>query len=153
MNQIIKVVILAAVSLMMLNACAQEDMIKEGASPGVRVDDKRAPYATIRYNTVAILDKSLQRINGRGKIAVESSGARRSPTGTLEAFAVLRNRTDYPLQIEGRVQFFDAQKFPADGPTAWQRVYLPPNSVAGYKELSTQVHGIGYYYIEIREGR
>ena len=66
---------------------------------------------------------------------------------------MIRNRTDFPLQIEGRVQFFDESKAPVEGPTAWQRVFLPPQSVATYKESSTNVYDIGYYYIEIREGR
>lgn len=141
--------------------------VTEGPAPGVRVQDPRAPYTTIRYNNVAIIDRSLQNwpaqkgeIFGwpvehkgkKGKIAVESQGARRTATGTLEVWAALRNRTDYPLQIEGRVQFFDRDKVPVEGPTAWQRVQLPPNSVATYKENSTKVD-VAYYYTEIREGR
>lgn len=143
----------------------------EGAGPGVRVDDPRAPQAGIRYNTVVILDKSLEDWNGkvfdpplleylwpqepekRSKIAVESTNSRRTETGTLEAWAILRNRTDYPLQIEGRTQFFDAEKAPAEAASAWQRVFIPPQGVATYKELSTKIQGISYYYIEIREGR
>lgn len=145
--------------------------VREGAGGGVRVDDPRAPQAGIRYNTVVIIDKSLENWDGkvfdpefvgyfwpqekhkRSKIAVESTDSRRTPTGTLEVWAVLRNRTDFPLQIEGRTQFFDAAKAPAEGPTAWQRVYLPPQSVATYRELSTKVNEINYYYVEIREGR
>jgi len=109
-------------------------------------------------NTVNILDKSLQHWAGEpeekgGKIAVESTNARRNPTGTLEVWAVIRNRTDGQLQIEGRTQFFDRQQAPVEGPTAWQRVILPPNGVATYKEFSTMVDEPAYYYIEIREGR
>ena len=84
---------------------------------------------------------------------MESTNGRRTPTGTIEVWAVLRNRTDSPLQIEGRAQFFDADRAPAEGPTAWQRVFLPPNGVATYKEASTKVLQIAHYYIEIREGR
>ena len=131
-----------------LGACA----VDEGASPGVRVDDARAPNATVHYDRVVILDDALQNRRG-GKIAIESQGARRSPTGTVEAFAVIRNRTDYPLQIEARVQFFDADKVPVEGPTAWQRVYLEANSVNSYKEASTRVHDVAHFLIEIREGR
>ena len=151
-----------------------QTQVYEGAGPGVRVDDPRAPQAGIRYNTVVIVDKSLENWDGklydpewssifdpfgpkdktkRAKIAVEKTNSRRSPTGTLEVWAVLRNRTDYPLQIEGRTQFFDNDKAPSEGPTAWQRVYLPPQSVATYKEFSTKIQNINYYYVEIREGR
>lgn len=147
--------------------------VHEGAAPGVRVEDSRAPQAGIRLNTVNIIDKALQKWDGDerdpkwlallknnpdeakkySKIAVEATNARRTPTGTVEVWATLRNRTDHPLQIEGRAQFFDSTQAPVEGPTAWQRVFLPPNSVATYKESSTKVMEIGYYYIEIREGR
>lgn len=149
----------------------QEELAKkrEGAAPGIRVDDPRQPYAKIRYNSVGILDKSLQDWSYRpkkflfweveeserniGKIAVESTNSRRTQTGTLEVWTVIRNRTNHPLQIEGRTTFFDRDKVPCEEPSAWQRVFLQPNSVATYKDSSTKVHEVNYYYIEIREGR
>jgi len=144
---------------LIVTGCSKTNVdVREGAAPGVRVDDDRAPYARVRMNTVNILDKSLQNWQGsskekRGKIAVEANNARRTATGTLEVWATLRNRTDFPLQIEGRTQFFDRDQAPIEGPTAWQRVHLPPNSVATYKESSTNINDVAYYYIEIREGR
>ena len=137
-----------AVAAFTVSACS----IDEGASPGVRIDDARAPNATVQYDRVVILDDSLQGRRG-GKIAIESHGARRTPSGTVEAFAVIRNRTDYPLQIEARVQFFDMDKVPVEGPTAWQRVYLEANSVNSYREASTRVHDVAHFLVEIREGR
>lgn len=141
-------------------------LIEEGPFPGMKADSPSPYSAGIRMNSVAILDRELQNWyvyektligsvehGKKGKIAVESTGARRSPTGTVEAWAVLRNRTDYNLQLEGRVQFFDKNKAPVEGPTAWQRVFLPANAVSNYKELSTNVMDVGFYYIEIREGR
>jgi len=144
--------------------------VPEGAGPAVRVNDPRAPQAGIRYDSVVVLDKSLENWNGKvydpafaeyiwpnkgrmSRIAVEATNSRRTPTDTLEVWAVLRNRTDQPIQLEGRTHFFDADKTPAEGPTAWKHVFLPAQSVATYRELSTQVRGIGHYYIEIREGR
>ena len=149
--------------------------ISEGPAPGVQVRDERAPQARIRMNTVAIIDKSLQQWDTKSieyqpawlsifsgerpenekysKIAVDGTNAGRSPTGTVEVWATFRNRTDYPLTIEGRTQFFDRQEAPVEGPTAWQRVHLPPQSVATYKEYSTKVIDVAYYYIEVREAR
>jgi uncharacterized protein YceK len=155
-----------------LSGCTTVD-VREGPGPGVRVRDSRAPQAGIRMNSVAIIDESLQKWDGkvfdppwssifqagpkerdkRSKIAVESTNSRRTPTGTLEVWAVLRNRTDFPLQIEGRTQFFNRDQAPIEGPTAWQRVHLPPNAVATYQEFSTKIEEIAFYYIEIREGR
>lgn len=145
--------------------------VPEGAAPGVRVQNDRAPQAGIRYNTVVIVDKSLANWNGklfdppvlgyiwpqekgkRSKLAVESTDARRTATRTLEVWAVLRNRTDFPMQIEGRTHFFDDNKVPVERPTAWQRVYLPPQGVDSYWERSTRTDEVTYYYIELREGR
>ena len=140
-------------------ACQTETVdVREGPAPGVRVRSNLAPDATLRMDSVVILDKSLQDWQGsqsrkRGKIAVERTGARRTETGTVEAWAILRNRTDHPLQIEGRVQFFDESQAPLEGPSAWQRVQLPPNSVETYRGNSTNVDRVKHYYIEIREGR
>lgn len=142
---------------------------REGAAPAIHVVDPSQPYAGIRYNNVAIIDKSLQDWSNPknkflfwdtdeskknyGKISVESTNSRTTETGTLEAWAILRNRTDYPLQIEGRITFFNADKVPCEDPTAWQRVYLQPNAVEKFSGFSTKTGEVLYYYIEIREGR
>lgn len=155
--------------------CMTVVQVPEGASPGVQVRDPMAPNARIRMNSVAIVDKSLQQWETKcveyqptwlsifsggspenekySKIAVEGTNARRSPTGTVEVWATFRNRTDFPLTIECRSQFFDRQEAPVEGPTAWQRVHLPQQSVGSYKEFSTNVLDVGYYYIEVRESR
>ncbi|MES2886119.1 MAG: hypothetical protein V4709_15035 [Pseudomonadota bacterium] len=136
----------------LLTACVQtQERINEGAAGGIRITDERAPNARLNLDTVAILDKSLQ--NDRsGKLAIEASGARRTATNTLEVYATIRNRTDFPLVIEGRVQFFDSQKVPVEGPSAWQKVFLDPNGITAYKGLSTQID-VAHYYVELREAR
>ncbi|OGU00925.1 MAG: hypothetical protein A2079_01365 [Geobacteraceae bacterium GWC2_48_7] len=156
-------IFLVALVGMISAACTTTTQIYEGPSPGIRIEEPSAPNAGIRYNSVAILDRNLQTSyvyeDGKmnqgniGKIAVENAGARRSPTGTVEAWTILRNRTNHTQTIEGRVIFFDKNKGPLEGPTEWQRVFLPPNSINTYKEFSTSVTEVGYYYIEIREGR
>ena len=153
-----------------LSGCSTID-VPEGPSRGVRVRHSRAPQAGIQLNSVVIIDKSLQDWRGkvfdppemeyiwpqekhkRSRLAVESTNARRTATGTLEVFAVLRNRTDRPMQLEGRAHFFDKDEVPCEKPSAWQRMYLPPQSVAMYKERSTNIYDVAYYYVEIREGR
>lgn len=156
----------AVVFLFLVAVGCQTTHITEGPAPGVRVNNSPATGAQVRMNSVAILDDSLQKwyvhensLTGSfehgkiGKIAVESTNSRRTPTGTLEAWAMLRNRTDHALQLQCRVQFFDKKQAPLEGPTSWKRIYLPANSVATYKESSISVKNIGYYYIEVREGR
>jgi len=143
-----------AAGVMLLQGCESDPMIiGEGAAPAVRVDDPQAPFANPMMNTVVILDPALQRINGPGKITVESSGAKRTPSGTLEVWALIRNRTNHPLQIEGRTNFFDASRAPVDLATAWKRLYLPPLGIETYRAQSTLVYEIQYYMVELREGR
>ncbi len=126
---------------------------EEGPGPGVRVDSPYMPYATIRWNTVNFLDTSMQQ-GGASKVAVEDTNADLTNTGTIRAYALVRNRSTYPLQLEGRTHFFDREKRPLESPTAWQRMFLPPNGIASYESLSTsRVGEVGYYYIEMREGR
>ncbi|MFA4987589.1 MAG: hypothetical protein WC712_13485 [Candidatus Brocadiia bacterium] len=135
--------------------CTQ-NRVTEGPAPGVRVRDERAPYAQVRLNTVAILDESLAKwddVKKYSKLAVESTNSERTATGTLRAWALLRNRTDYDINLECRVQFFNVDEEPLEGPTAWKRLYLPPNGVATYSESSVGTEAIHYYYIEIREAR
>jgi hypothetical protein len=145
----------------LFSGCVQT--LKEGASPGIHVDDE---MVKMRMNSVVILDRELQvtyvnenNYNGvkeygyASKIAVESSGARRTSTGTAEVWTIIRNRTNFPQQLECNVQFFDRNGAPVEGPTAWQRVVLSPNAVGSYKEFSTNtIEGVNYY-IQVREGR
>lgn len=147
----LRYLITVAVGATLLTGCSGIDK-NEGARHGVRIDDERAPHARLNLDRVVILDKALQDRRS-GKIAIESAGARRSPTGTLEVHAVIRNRTDHALQIEARTQFFDEMGVPIEQPTQWQRVYLDPQSVNAYRELSGSVHGVAHYYVEVREGR
>jgi hypothetical protein len=157
----IRALLLGIVAVGLFSGCVQN--VKEGASPGIRVDDD---MVRVRMNSVAILDRELQvtyvnensmtgskEYGHASKVAVESSGGRRTATGTVEVWALLRNRSNFPLQLEGNVQFFDKSGAPVEGPTAWQRINLSPNSVASYKEFSTSDQEGLKYYIQIREGR
>jgi len=130
-------------ALLVLVACGASR--NEGTNPPVFITGERTE---VRWNGVSIVDDGIA-----AKLAVQSSDSRRSETGTLEVWAHLRNRTDHALQIEGRVQFFDSEKRPIEGPSAWKRMYLDPNTMATFSEFSTRADGVAYYYIELREGR
>jgi PBP1b-binding outer membrane lipoprotein LpoB len=146
-------IVTALLLLLVVSSCQKQQIIKEGAAPGIRVDDPNAPYAKLQMNTVVIIDQELQVIDGPGKIAVENTGARRTATGTLEVWATIRNRTNHPLQIEGHTNFYDNNQAPVDLSTSWERIYLPALSTGSYKAKSTLIHGVTYYMIELREGR
>ncbi|RDV28035.1 hypothetical protein DXV75_03460 [Alteromonas aestuariivivens] len=114
----------------------------------------------LSLNKVVFVDHSLNRVelNEKNdtrhqtiKVSLQRAGARRTPTNSLEAWSVLKNHTDYNLQVEGRVSFFDADEIPLDDVTAWKRVYIPANSVATYRDFSINPQA-AYFVIELREG-
>jgi allantoicase len=145
-----KKIILAALALPLLAACQTPS--QEGAQLGIRVDDARAPTARVIYDQVAILDKTLQSAKA-GKLAIESQGARRTATGTLNVIVQVRNRTDFPQVIEARTSFFDGGFAPTENPSGWNRLHLPPNGIATYQESSMGAANVAHYYVEIREAR
>ncbi len=150
--------------------CATQD-------PCVNILQEKPLEPGIRMNSVSIIDSSLysemiggtycggvqiapttaeaaaqQNTVARYKITVEQNEFRRTDTGTMEVLTILRNHTNYPLQIEGRTHYFDKNKTPEEV-TSWQRVQLPPKSIGTYKTSSTKTEKLAYYHVEIREGR
>lgn len=114
--------------------------VNEGASVGVKVDDV-GPET--KLNRVAFLEPNYNR-----KIAVESTGANRTPTNTLEVYAVFRNRTQYDQRFAVRAQYFNADRSPYEGPNEWQTIFMPPNGVQTYRTYSRGTDA-AYYYIEV----
>jgi len=127
---------------------------------GVRTDEPLQRSAPLKMNSVIFVDHSLNRtvIDSFDdkittvKVSVQRKGVRSTPTGSMEVWAVLRNHTDYPLQVQAKTSFFDSQEAPAENASAWQRVHLQPNSTATYKEAATSTTA-AYYVIEVQEGR
>lgn len=142
----------AALCLAALLAGCAQPQFTEGAKLAQRVDDASAPDARIHYDQVVILDRSLQGTKA-GKIAVESQGSRRNPTGTLKVIAQLRNRTDFTQTIEARVSFFDAGNVPVEKASAWNRIVLDANGTGVYEGSSTLTAQVAHYLVEIREAR
>lgn len=138
MRKVLSISLLLLMSLAILGGCA--------------TGTGTARQTGIQMDTVAILDPSLWNKKSY-KISIEGNGARRTPTDTVEVWTQIRNHTGYPLQIEWRVQFFDQNKAPVEGPTAWQRVQLPPQALSVCRQSSLGTENLNHYYIEIREGR
>lgn len=86
------------------------------------------------------------------KINTDRSGIRTTSTGTIEVWAVLRNRTDHDLQVEGKTMFFDESQAPLNDESTWRRVYIPANGTAVYRESSLNDRA-EYFVVELREGR
>jgi hypothetical protein len=145
----------AALAAVTLTGC--QSTTYEGAMVAQKIDSPFAPNATIHLNQVVILDRELQDIPGSmnkaGKITLERHGGVKQPTGAMEVYATFRNRTNYPLQLECRTQFFGAQQEPVEGASAWQRISLPPLGVETFRGLSLGLNNIAAYYVEVREAR
>lgn len=132
----------------MVASCAPTYKVNEGSYAPQQIRDPNLPGCQIRWNNVSLLDRSI-----KNKVFVEATNSRRTATGSLEVWAIFRNRTDYPLQLQARASLFDATQAPLEGPTMWQRVMLPPNGISNYKLMFTSRLDSGYYNIEVREGR
>lgn len=132
----------AAIVALLLVGCATR---REGSYAPVYV---RGAGANPRLNNVGILDRSIA-----GKVAVQGSGAERTDAGTLRVWAQFRNRTEFPLEIRVRVQFFDESGAPVEEPHTWQTVFLPPNAIQTWRALSKEIHTPASYYIEVMEAR
>lgn len=133
--------------VMLMIAGCNNYSVREGSFAPVRVRDTNLPGTQIRWNNVSLLDASIHQ-----KIFVEATNSRRTPSGLLEVWALFRNRTDYPLQIECRSSGYDSNYAPMEEPTAWTRIHIPPNGSANYKNVFLSQNSISFYNIEVREG-
>lgn len=139
-----------------LTACQTTTNGYSGHNPVQRTE-------TNELNTIVFVDHNLNRTElvatplgkkakSTVKITIDRSGFRTTETGTTEVWTVLRNRTDYDLQVEGKALFFDAGQAPLDDESVWRRVFIPANGTAVYRETSLNDRA-EYFLVELREGR
>jgi hypothetical protein len=133
--------LLTSLSVLVLGSVACSQRLGLGLDPAVKGRD-------MEMNTAYFIDRGLNR-----KIAVQNTNGRRTPGGTLEVSAVLRNTTNESFTLEGRAFFYDLDNNVSDGPTAWKRVFLSPHTTEGFVALSTRVEDVNYYHIEFRKAR
>lgn len=117
------------------------------AAPSL-VPDGDSPVKEMPLNSVSITDSAI--IN---KIYVRSINSRRTPTGTVEVWSQILNCTDYALHAEARTQFYDSSQAPSEPVSAWRRIVLDPRTSNTYRESSIGTKTVGYYMVELREGR
>lgn len=148
--------LLAAASIAILAGCAQEpapicnmsaiSQQRQLAAAPSRVPGGESPVLEMPLNSVNITDYSI--IN---KIYVRNVNARRTPTGTVEVYAQVINCTDFPLNTEARIQFYDAGQAPSEPVSAWKRFHLPPRTSNTYSEKSIGTQSAAFYMVELRE--
>jgi uncharacterized protein YcfL len=122
--------------------------------------DKELPVvqtveSDIPLNTVEFLDEDIRPdqglFGGDDPITISAASARRLSTGTMQVNIHFKNNTERPMAIQCRSTFFDEQKIPIEGPTAWQRVFLSAKSLGKYTENSTRTEA-AYFHVEVRGG-
>ena len=96
------------------------------------------------FNTVQIGDPWIA-----SNISVGNSGGRRSPTGTLEVFAILKNKSGRPVSFEARARFFEENGMPLDEDSAFERVSISPRGTGTFRALS-MTPAARHYVIEVR---
>lgn len=136
-------VILVITCLVGAGCAGGRTYITEGTRVGTRVD---SPQTEARLNRVGFLTKGLER-----RVAVQRTAAERTATNTLEVWCTFRNRTDFPQQILVRISYFGPGRVPNEEPTAWQPLYLAPNSIETFRMRSATTDA-AFYYIEVQEG-
>jgi hypothetical protein len=83
-------------------------------------------------------------------IGVTASVGRRGAVGNLECIARLVNRTDQPLVIQARANYYDGESMPIDDTTEYQTLTLSPRSEGAVKFASTSTTA-AHYVIELGE--
>lgn len=139
-----------------LVACESTQNGYSGAHPVQRTSNNE-------LNSIVFIDHGLNRtditkspfgekVRDTVKVTLDRSGVTNTATGQLEVWTVIRNRTDYDLQVEGKALFFDTNQAPLMDESMWRRVYVPANGTAIYKETSLNDRA-EYFLVELREGR
>lgn len=85
-------------------------------------------------------------------VTIDRSGVSSTDVGNMKVWAVLRNRTDYDLVLEGKAMFFDRAFTPINDESAWKRIFIPANGTASYDETSLN-NLADKFLIEFRESR
>jgi hypothetical protein len=129
--------------------CDFTPMLTAQREPGpVIVAPVPGTMTEVPLNSVSFTDRSIT-----NKVLVQSTGARRTPTNTVEVMVRVVNCTDFPLQIEARTNFLTPEQAPAEPVSAWQRVFLAARSLNTYQEKSISTSQVGSFLVEMREGR
>jgi len=114
--------------------------------------DKREPLSSAVF-----IDKSLNmtvenkitgnEINYR-KLSIDKHGSRNTETGTMEAWAIIRNHTDYDQEIQVNAVFYDQDQVPSAFKATPQRLFIKNNSTATFRQTSVD-QNVKFYNIEI----
>ncbi|GGJ79378.1 hypothetical protein GCM10007426_05670 [Alloalcanivorax dieselolei] len=129
-------------------------------SPGMSKKELSQRLEEPGFNTVVFADYDLNRNFSEGlfgpdkvlRLSSAGHGIGHTDTGTSEVWLELRNHTDHNYVVEARTRFFSQQGIPVDAKPVWQRLPVPANSSAVYREKSVGTERL-QYRIEVRQAR
>lgn len=135
-------------------------LILAGCQPTMTPQEHEQRTAEVEYNTVVFTDYDLNREFSRGlrgpdkviRLTAENHGIERTDTGTSQVWVTLRNHTDYNYTVEARTHFYSQGGMPTDAKPVWQRVSVPANSLATYREKSVSTKEL-QYRVEVRQAK
>jgi len=84
-------------------------------------------------------------------VVVEGLGKSKTETGTLKAWATLRNLDDKKVMVEARAVFRGKNGEPIEAPSGWQQIFIEQDSTASFSALSMTDKAVDII-VELREG-
>ena len=142
-----KIVALAAIaaSALALASCATPP---EG---GVIIDQQN--NVRPQLNTVRVIDSTLSRYTASARVQsaldVEGKFVTRTATGFPKVTVQLRNKVNQAIPLEVRASWYDEQGAPTDSSPAWTRLFVQPNSMVTFENVSVRTQS-AQYYVEVR---
>lgn len=156
------VLVSAALGLSLASACGtapqtgmrttscNASALGNGAVPANGVLDAQIPgsFSPIPLDQIQILDPTLV-----PHVMVQSAGAGRSATQTLQLQARFVNCTNEPIAIEARTHFIAPSGASNEPISAWKRVDIPQRGLGVYAESSIGTTQADKFLVEVRRAK
>ncbi len=145
---------------LVVSALLVAGLLTAGCQSGMSKEEFQQRTEETGYNTVTFTDYTLNRRFKDGltgpdnviRLSTTGHGIERTATGTSQVWVELRNHTDHNYMVEARTSFYTESGMPVDAKPVWQRVSVPANTRAVYREKSVSHHRL-QYRVEVRQAR
>lgn len=144
-------------------------MLTGCVEPSLRSNERPVGYVgkdtKLEMNSIRVLDKNLIDVEEKQflgkigpinkqkktKIVIENHTLSYTKTGLKEVIVSIRNQTDYPLRVKGKVSWFDQNELPLSGNNnGWEALFLQPKSVRIFRQNSTNENA-AFYVVDLME--
>jgi uncharacterized protein YcfL len=106
-----------------------------------------------QLNTVRVIDSTLARYTASAKVQsvldVEGKFVSRTATGFPKVTIQLRNKINQAIPLEVRASWYDDQGVPTDSSPAWTRLFVQPQAMVTFENVSIKTQS-AQYYVEVR---